>query len=67
MKRLAGEPDRKSARRRIAQELAERLAESENLAGLRSGNDSLEVGIFAALKFTVPPFGSALIATLFFF
>lgn len=38
----------------------------DNLAGLRSGNHSLEVGIFAALGVAFPLFGSALIAPLFF-
>jgi len=35
------------------------------LTGLRTGNDSLEVGIFAALEFGLSPFSGALIAPVF--
>jgi hypothetical protein len=43
----------------------ERSRQVDNLTGLRSRNHSLEVGIFAALEFTFPPFSGALKATLF--
>lgn len=67
MKRLSGKPDRKSARRRIARELAERLAESENLAGLRSGNDPFKAGVLAAAVLTLfLTFNVALDLALFF-
>jgi hypothetical protein len=44
--------------------LKERLVLVNDLTGLRPGNDSLEVSIFAALELAFPPLHGALNTTL---
>jgi hypothetical protein len=42
----------------------ESLVQVDDLTGLRAGNDSLEVSVFAALELAFAPLGGALVATL---